>query len=308
MTIYNSMLELIGSTPLVKLNMLEKKHCTKAHLLAKIESCNPGGSVKDRAAFFMIKDAMDNHKITNDTYLVEPTSGNTGIGLAMVCSILGIRLVITLPESMSVERRQILKAYGAQLILTPAELGMKGAIAKAEQIVQEDKNALCLGQFSNMANVQAHYLTTGPEIFNATDGKVDYLVSGVGTGGTISGTGKYLKEKLPNIKVVAVEPKDSPVLSGGKAGAHKIQGIGAGFIPPILDTKIYDQIIQVSNEDALSTGKSVCQCEGLFCGISSGAALHAALQIAKKEENAGKNIVVIIPDSADRYLSTPLFD
>lgn len=304
--IKNGFIDLVGNTPLVRLNNLIKKNELKADLLAKVEYFNPAGSVKDRIAKEMILDAIDKGLIKEGTTLIEPTSGNTGIGLSAVATALGLKIIITMPETMSVERRNLMKAYGAQLVLTPGAEGMKGAIAKAKELAQEIPNSFIPGQFENPANPSAHYKTTGPEIYQQTDGKVDIFVAGVGTGGTISGIGKYLKEKNPNVKIVAVEPASSAVLSTGKAGPHKIQGIGAGFVPDTLDTGIYDEIITVENDDAFSTGKEIAKTEGILVGISSGAALFAAKQLALKEENKGKTIVVLLPDGGDRYLSTPL--
>ena len=304
--INNSFLDLVGNTPLVRVNNLIKKDELKADVLAKLEYFNPAGSVKDRIAKEMILDALDKGLINENTTLIEPTSGNTGIGLSAVATALNLKIIITMPETMSVERRNLMKAYGAELVLTPGSEGMKGAIAKAKELASQIENNFIPGQFENPANPTAHYKTTGPEIYEQTEGKVDIFVAGVGTGGTISGIGKYLKEKNPNVKVVAVEPASSPVLSTGKGGAHKIQGIGAGFVPETLDTKIYDEIITVENEDAFATGKEMAKTEGILVGISSGAALYAAKELAKREENAGKTIVVLLPDGGDRYLSTPL--
>ena len=306
--IYTSMEQLIGKTPLLELVHLEKKYNLKAKLIAKMECCNPAGSVKDRVGLKMLEVAMEEGKINKDTVLIEPTSGNTGIGIASVAAARGLRTIIVMPETMSVERRQMMKAYGAELVLTEGSKGMKGAIEKADELAASIPNSFIPGQFVNPANWQAHYETTGPEIFEDTDGKVDYFVSGIGTGGTITGTGKYLKEKIPGVKVIAVEPKDSPVLSEGKSGAHKIQGIGAGFVPKVLDTKIYDEVIAVKNEDAFEVGKQFGRGEGIIVGISAGAAVWAAIQIAKRPEAEGKNIVIIIPDSGNRYLSSPMFD
>ena len=300
----NSFLDLVGNTPLVRVNNLIKKDELKADVLAKLEYFNPAGSVKDRIAKEMIQDALEKGLINENTTLIEPTSGNTGIGLSAVATALNLKIIITMPETMSVERRNLMKAYGAELVLTPGSEGMKGAIAKAKELASQIENSFIPGQFENPANPTAHYKTTGPEIYEQTEGKVDIFVAGVGTGGTISGIGKYLKEKNPEVKVVAVEPASSPVLSTGKGGAHKIQGIGAGFVPETLDTKIYDEIITVENEDA--TGKEMAKTEGILVGISSGAALYAAKELAKREENAGKTIVVLLPDGGDRYLSTPL--
>lgn len=302
----NSFLDLVGNTPLVRVNNLIKKDELKADVLAKLEYFNPAGSVKDRIAKEMILDALEKGLINENTTLIEPTSGNTGIGLSAVATALNLKIIITMPETMSIERRNLMKAYGAELVLTPGSEGMKGAIAKAKELASQIENSFIPGQFENPANPTAHYKTTGPEIYEQTEGKVDIFVAGVGTGGTISGIGKYLKEKNPEVKVVAVEPASSPVLSTGKGGAHKIQGIGAGFVPETLDTKIYDEIITVENEDAFATGKEMAKTEGILVGISSGAALYAAKELAKREENAGKTIVVLLPDGGDRYLSTPL--
>lgn len=302
----NSFLDLVGNTPLVRVNNLIKKDELKADVLAKLEYFNPAGSVKDRIAKEMIQDALEKGLINENTTLIEPTSGNTGIGLSAVATALNLKIIITMPETMSVERRNLMKAYGAELVLTPGGEGMKGAIAKAKELASQIENSFIPGQFENPANPTAHYKTTGPEIYEQTEGKVDIFVAGVGTGGTISGIGKYLKEKNPEVKVVAVEPASSPVLSTGKGGAHKIQGIGAGFVPETLDTKVYDEIITVENEDAFATGKEMAKTEGILVGISSGAALYAAKELAKREENAGKTIVVLLPDGGDRYLSTPL--
>ena len=304
--IKNSFLDLVGQTPLVRVNNLIKKDELKADVLAKLEYFNPAGSVKDRIAKEMILDALEKGLINENTTLIEPTSGNTGIGLSAVATALNLKIIITMPETMSVERRNLMKAYGAELVLTPGSEGMKGAIAKAKELASQIENSFIPGQFENPANPTAHYKTTGPEIYEQTEGKVDIFVAGVGTGGTISGIGKYLKEKNPEVKVVAVEPASSPVLSTGKGGAHKIQGIGAGFVPETLDTKIYDEIITVENEDAFATGKEMAKTEGILVGISSGAALYAAKELAKREENAGKTIVALLPDGGDRYLSTPL--
>lgn len=304
--IKNSFLDLVGNTPLVRVNNLIKKDELKADVLAKLEYFNPAGSVKDRITKEMIQDALEKGLINENTTLIEPTSGNTGIGLSAVATALNLKIIITMPETMSVERRNLMKAYGAELVLTPGGEGMKGAIAKAKELASQIENSFIPGQFENPANPTAHYKTTGPEIYEQTEGKIDIFVAGVGTGGTISGIGKYLKEKNPEVKVVAVEPASSPVLSTGKGGAHKIQGIGAGFVPETLDTKIYDEIITVENEDAFATGKEMAKTEGILVGISSGAALYAAKELAKREENAGKTIVVLLPDGGDRYLSTPL--
>ena len=304
--VYDSILDLVGKTPLVELKRIEEKEGLQAKLIAKVESFNPAGSVKDRIAKEMIQDALEKGLINENTTLIEPTSGNTGIGLSAVATALNLKIIITMPETMSVERRNLMKAYGAELVLTPGGEGMKGAIAKAKELASQIENSFIPGQFENPANPTAHYKTTGPEIYEQTEGKVDIFVAGVGTGGTISGIGKYLKEKNPEVKVVAVEPASSPVLSTGKGGAHKIQGIGAGFVPETLDTKIYDEIITVENEDAFATGKEMAKTEGILVGISSGAALYAVKELAKREENAGKTIVVLLPDGGDRYLSTPL--
>ena len=304
--IKNGFLDLVGQTPLVRLNNLIKKEGLEADVLAKLEYFNPAGSVKDRISKEMILDAMEKGLINENTTLIEPTSGNTGIGLSAVATSLNLKIIITMPETMSVERRNLMKAYGAELVLTPGSEGMKGAIAKAKELASQIENSFIPGQFENPANPQAHYKTTGPEIYSQTEGKVDIFVAGVGTGGTISGIGKYLKEQNPNVKVVAVEPASSPVLSTGKGGAHKIQGIGAGFVPDTLNTKIYDEIITVENEDTFASGKEVAKTEGILIGISSGAAIQAAKELAKREENKGKTIVVLLPDGGDRYLSTPL--
>ena len=307
MKIYKKITDTIGGTPLVELKNLEKEFNLKARLVAKVESFNPGGSVKDRIAFAMIEEAEKQGLINKDTVLIEPTSGNTGIGLAMVAASKGLRLIIAMPETMSIERRNLMKAYGAELVLTEGAKGMKGAIAKAEELAKETPNSFIPSQFTNMANPRMHYLTTGPEIYKDSDGEVDIFVAGVGTGGTISGTGKFLKENKPSVKVVAVEPETSPVLSKGTPGPHKIQGIGAGFVPQTLDTNIYDEIITVANEKAFEMGRKVAKTEGLLVGISSGAALAAAIELAKREENAGKMIVVLLPDTGERYLSTAMF-
>ena len=306
--IKNSAVELIGNTPILKLNRYTEAVGVKdATILAKLEYLNPAGSVKDRIALAMIEDAEKKGLLKEGATIIEPTSGNTGIGLAAVATARGYRTIITLPDTMSVERRNLLKAYGAELVLTEGAKGMKGAIAKAEELNKEIEGSIVLGQFVNPANPAAHKATTGPEIWKQTDGAVDIFVAGVGTGGTISGVGAYLKEQNPNVKVIAVEPATSAVLSTGKAGAHKIQGIGAGFVPDTLDTTIYDEIIPIENEDAFAEGKKFAVTEGILVGISSGAALKAAMIVAKREENKGKNIVVLLPDSGDRYLSTPLF-
>ncbi len=307
MTVYQGFTELIGKTPLVEVTNIEQVHALKAKLLVKLEYQNPAGSVKDRAAFYMIKDAEEKGLLKEGSVIIEPTSGNTGIGLAAIAAAKGYRAILTMPDTMSVERRNILKAYGAEIVLTEGAKGMKGAIAKAEELAGEIEGAYIPAQFDNPANAQAHYETTGPEIWADTDGTVDIFVASVGTGGTITGTGKYLKEKNAAIKVVAVEPASSPVLSGGQAGAHKIQGIGAGFVPTVLDTGIYDEIITVENDLAFQASKELTKREGILTGISSGAALYAAVELAKRPENAGKTIVAILPDSGDRYYSTPLF-
>ena len=305
--IYTSADQLIGRTPLLELTHIEKAHDLKAKIVAKLEYFNPAGSVKDRIAKAMIDDAEAKGLLKAGSVIIEPTSGNTGIGLASVAAARGYRIIIVMPETMSVERRQLMKAYGAELVLTEGAKGMKGAIAKADELAKEIPNSFVAGQFVNPANPKAHYETTGPEIWQDTDGKVDFFVAGVGTGGTITGVGKYLKAQNPAVKVVAVEPKTSAVLSTGVAGSHKIQGIGAGFVPDVLDTKIYDEIIPVDNDDAFAVGKEIGHREGILVGISSGAALWAAIELAKRPENAGKTIVVLLPDTGDRYLSTPLF-
>ena len=305
--IYTSADQLIGKTPLLELTHIEKKHSLKAKILAKLEYFNPAGSVKDRIARAMIDDAEEKGLLKEGSVIIEPTSGNTGIGLASVAAARGYRIIIVMPETMSVERRQLMKAYGAELVLTEGAKGMKGAIARADELAKEIPNSFVPGQFVNEANPRAHFDTTGPEIYEDTDGAVDYFVAGVGTGGTITGVGRYLKSKKPAVKVVAVEPKSSAVLSTGVAGAHKIQGIGAGFVPAVLDTKVYDEIIPVENDDAFATGREIGQSEGVLVGISSGAALWAAIELAKRPENEGKTIVVLLPDTGDRYLSTPLF-
>lgn len=305
--IYRGATDLIGNTPLVELIHIEEKYGLSAKILAKLEYFNPSGSVKDRIAKEIIEAAEENGLIKPGATIIEPTSGNTGIGLAAIAAAKGYKLIIVLPETMSVERRNIIKAYGAELVLTDGTKGMKGAIEKAEELNREIEGSFIAGQFVNPANPQAHRKYTGPEIWNDTDGRVDIFVAGVGTGGTITGAGEYLKEKNPNIKVVAVEPLASPVLSHGKPGPHKIQGIGAGFIPQVLNTSIYDEVLPVDNDDAFRIGKEIAKAEGILTGISSGAALYAALELAKRPENAGKNIVVILPDSGDRYFSTPLF-
>lgn len=305
--IYKSADELIGKTPLLELKHIEKEYGLKATLLAKLEYFNPAGSVKDRIAKAMIEDAEKSGKLKAGATIVEPTSGNTGIGIAAVGTAKGYKVILTMPDTMSIERRRLIKAYGADIVLSEGSKGMKGAIAKAEELAAAIDGAIILGQFVNPANPKAHYETTGPEIYADTDGKVDFLVAGVGTGGTLSGTGKYLKEKIAGVKVIAVEPETSPVLSKGVAGPHKIQGIGAGFVPATLDASVYDEVIAVANEDAFIYGKQIGKLEGVLVGISSGAALKAAIDVAKRKENEGKTIVVVFPDSGDRYLSTPLF-
>lgn len=305
--IYKSADQLIGNTPLVELTKIEKELGLEAKILAKLEYFNPAGSVKDRIAKAMIDDAEKSGKLKPGSVIIEPTSGNTGIGLASVAAARGYRIIIVMPETMSVERRQLMAAYGAELVLTEGAKGMKGAIAKAQELADETENSFIPGQFVNEANPKAHFETTGPEIYEDTDGEVDIFVAGVGTGGTVTGTGQYLKSKKPEIKVVAVEPETSPVLSQGKAGSHKIQGIGAGFVPDVLDTSVYDEIIPVADNDAFETGRLIGRKEGVLVGISSGAAVYAAIQLAKRPENKGKNIVVLLPDTGDRYLSTPLF-
>ncbi len=305
--IFKSLTDLIGKTPLLELSNYEKKHGLKGTVVAKLEYFNPAGSVKDRIAKAMIDDAETKGLLKADSVIIEPTSGNTGIGLASVAAARGYRIILTMPETMSIERRNLLKAYGAELVLTEGAKGMKGAIEKARELAAQTPNSFIPGQFDNPANPAVHKATTGPEIWEDTDGKVDFLVSGIGTGGTITGVGEFLKSKKPDVRVIAVEPADSPMLSEGKAGPHKIQGIGAGFVPAVLDTSVYDEIITVKNEDAFATGKELSKTEGLLVGISSGAALWAATQIAQQPENTGKTIVVILPDTGERYLSTPLF-
>ncbi|WP_312372749.1 cysteine synthase A [Lachnoclostridium sp.] len=307
MKIAKNLTDLIGNTPLLELSSFVKKQDLNANIIGKLEYFNPAGSVKDRIAKAMIEDAEEKGLIKEGAVIIEPTSGNTGIGLASVANARGYRIILTMPETMSIERRNLLKAYGAELVLTDGSLGMKGAIAKAEELAKDIPNSFIPGQFINPANPEVHRKTTGPEIWKDTEGNVDIFVAGIGTGGTITGTGEYLKSQNPNIKIVAVEPASSPVLSKGVAGPHKIQGIGAGFIPDTLNTKVYDEIITVENEDAFSTGREIAKTEGLLVGISSGAAVYAAVQLAKRPENAGKNIVVILPDTGERYLSTPLF-
>ena len=305
--IYQGAVELIGNTPLVEVINLEKEQELKARVLVKLEYLNPAGSVKDRIAKAMLEDAEKSGKLHEGSVIIEPTSGNTGIGLAAIAASKGYRVILTMPETMSVERRNILKAYGAEIVLTQGVKGMKGAIERAKELAEEIPGGFIPGQFENPANPEAHRRTTGPEIWQDTDGEVDFFVAGVGTGGTISGTGEYLKSQKPDVKIVAVEPADSPVLAGGKPGPHKIQGIGAGFVPDVLDTTVYDEIIAVENDDAFATGRLIGHKEGVLVGISSGAAVWAAIQLAKRPENAGKNIVVLLPDTGDRYLSTPLF-
>lgn len=305
--IYTSADQLIGSTPLLELTHIEKKHDLKAKILAKLEYFNPAGSVKDRIAKAMIDDAEAKGLLNADSVIIEPTSGNTGIGLASVAAARGYRIIIVMPETMSVERRQLMKAYGAELVLTEGAKGMKGAIAKADELAKEIPNSFIPGQFVNPANPEMHFRTTGPEIWEDTDGQVDYFTAGVGTGGTVTGVGKFLKSKNPNVKVAAIEPSDSPVLSQGRAGSHKIQGIGAGFVPDTLDTSVYDEVMPITNEDAFATAKLLAKKEGILVGISSGASLYAAIQIAKRPEAKGKTIVALLPDSGDRYYSTPLF-
>ena len=305
--IYKSADQLIGNTPLVELTKIEKELGLEAKILAKLEYFNPAGSVKDRIARAMIDDAEKSGRLKPGSVIIEPTSGNTGIGLASVAAARGYRIIIVMPETMSVERRQLMAAYGAELVLTEGAKGMKGAIAKAQELADETENSFIPGQFVNEANPKAHFETTGPEIYEDTDGGVDIFVAGVGTGGTVTGTGRYLKSKKPEVKVVAVEPETSPVLSQGKAGSHKIQGIGAGFVPDVLDTSVYDEIIPVADNDAFETGRLIGRKEGVLVGISSGAAVYAAIQLAKRPENKGRNIVVLLPDTGDRYLSTPLF-
>ena len=305
--IYTSADQLIGGTPLLELSHIEAKEGVKARILAKLEYLNPAGSVKDRIARGMLDDAEARGVLTKDSVIIEPTSGNTGIGLASVAAARGYRIIIVMPDTMSVERRNLMKAYGAELVLTEGAKGMKGAMAKAEELAKEIPHSFIPGQFVNPANPAAHEKTTGPEIWEDTDGEVDYFVSGVGTGGTLSGVGRYLRSKKPGVKLIAVEPEASPVLSGGQPGPHKIQGLGAGFVPDTLDKDIYDEVIQVSNEDAFRVGREIGRAEGVLTGISSGAALYAALQLAKRREAEGKTIVVLLPDSGDRYLSSPLF-
>lgn len=305
--IYQSATQLIGKTPLLEVTNLEKAKGLEAKLLVKLEYFNPSGSVKDRAAYYMVKDAEEKGLLKEGSVIIEPTSGNTGIGLASIAAAKGYRAILTMPETMSVERRNILKAYGAEIVLTEGAKGMKGAIAKAEELAKEIPNSFIPAQFSNPANAQAHFETTGPEVWEDTDGNVDFFVAGVGTGGTVTGTGEFLKSKKADVKIVAVEPETSPVLSKGTAGPHKIQGIGAGFVPDVLNTKVYDEVLPVSNEDAFATAKELAKAEGILVGISSGASLYAAIELAKRPENKGKTIVALLPDSGDRYYSTPLF-
>lgn len=305
--VYKSALELIGNTPLLEVTNLEKELGLEARVLVKLEYFNPAGSVKDRVAKSMIEDAEEKGILKEGAVIIEPTSGNTGIGLAAIAAVKGYRMILTMPETMSVERRNILKAYGAEVVLTEGAKGMKGAIAKAEELAKEIPNSFIPGQFVNPANPAAHKATTGPEIWDDTDGEVDIFVAGVGTGGTLTGVGEYLRSQKPDVKIVAVEPAASPVLSEGKAGPHKIQGIGAGFVPDVLNTKIYDEILRIENEDAFTTSKQLGKAEGILVGISSGAALHGAIELAKRPENKGRTIVVLLPDSGDRYYSTPLF-
>ena len=307
MKIYNNSAETIGNTPLIRFSAYAKKACAEAEILAKPEYRNPAGSAKDRVGFEMLREAMESGRINENSVIIEPTSGNTGIGIASVAAQMGLKVIITMPETMSVERRKLLAAYGAELVLTDGSKGMAGAIEKANELAGEIENSFIPAQFDNPANADAHYKTTGPEIWADTDGTVDILVAGVGTGGTITGTGRYLKEKNPDIKIIAVEPADSPFLSQGKAGAHALQGIGAGFVPKILDTNIYDEIITVTTEEAYEAARQTVKTEGMLIGISSGAALHAATEIAKREESKGKKIVVILPDGGERYLSTDMF-
>ena len=307
MAVYKKVTDLVGNTPILELGNYEEKYQLEAKILAKLEYFNPAGSVKDRIAREIILDALETGKLTKDSVIIEPTSGNTGIGLASIAASLGIRIIITMPETMSVERRNLMKAYGAELVLTDGAKGMKGAIAKADELAAEIPNSFIPGQFVNELNPRAHKRTTGPEIWKDTDGKVDIFVAGVGTGGTVSGVGEYLKSQNPDVKIVAVEPASSPVLSKGEAGAHKIQGIGAGFVPDTLNTDIYDEVIAVENEAAFDTGREVARTEGVLVGISSGAAVWAATELAKRPENKGKTIVALLPDTGDRYLSTPMF-
>ncbi|WP_294566003.1 cysteine synthase A [uncultured Succinatimonas sp.] len=308
MQIFENIFELIGKTPLLKLNNFKDEYHLYTNVYAKLEMYNPGGSIKDRAAYQIIKDALENNLINKETTIVEPTSGNTGIGLALIASVLKMKLILTMPETMSIERRAMLKAYGAEIILTPGSEGMTGAIKAAKDFVASHKNAYMPSQFDNQSNAKAHYLTTGPEIWKDTDGKLDFLIATVGTGGTLSGTAQYLKEQNPKIKIIAVEPFSSPVLSGGKAGPHGIQGIGAGFVPSILNRDLIDEVITIKDDEAYKMGAKICRLEGVFCGISAGAALCAALKLGQDPQNKGKISAVIIPDSGDRYLSTPMFN
>jgi len=308
MKVYNNISELIGKTPLLQLSNYQKKQGLKANIFGKLEMYNPAGSVKDRIAYNMIKTAEENNFLKPGATIIEPTSGNTGIGLAAIAAAKGYKVILTMPDTMSVERRKLLKAYGAKLVLTPGSDGMKGAIAKAEELAEEIENAFIPAQFDNPANPKIHYETTGPEIYNDMDGEVDIFISGIGTGGTITGAGKYLKEKIKDIKIIAVEPTDSPILSKGEAGPHKIQGIGAGFVPQVLDTKIYDEVITVTNDEAFAVTRQITTHEGILVGISAGAAIHAAVEVAKRETSTGKNIVVILPDTGERYLSTLVFE
>lgn len=307
MKVNESIIDIIGNTPLVKINNYSSLNNLKKSLIVKLEYLNPAGSVKDRIAYAMLKDAMDRGLIKKDSVIIEPTSGNTGIGLAAIAAALGLKVILTMPDTMSIERRNLLKAYGAEVVLTDGVKGMRGAIDKANELYNETPNAFIPGQFDNPANPLVHYKTTGKEIYDDMDGKIDIFVAGIGTGGTISGVGKYLKEKNSNIRIIGIEPESSPVLSEGISGPHKIQGIGAGFIPKTLDTQIYDEIIKVSNDDAFNTGKILAKSDGILVGISAGAAVYAATLVAKREENKDKNIVVLLPDTGDRYLSTPLF-
>ncbi len=308
MAIYKSITDLVGNTPALELTNYEKKNGLEATIIAKLEAFNPAGSVKDRIAKKILLDAYESGKINKDSVIIEPTSGNTGIGLSAIAAALGIRIIITMPETMSVERRNMMKAYGAELVLTDGAQGMKGAIARAKELNEEIEGSVILGQFDHPANPEIHYLTTGPEIWQDTEGNVDVFIAGVGTGGTVTGVGKYLKEKKPGVHIIAVEPDSSAVLSGSQPGPHKIQGIGAGFVPSVLDTSVYDEVIRITNEDAFAYGREFARSEGILVGISSGAALAAAVQVAGRPEFAGKNIVALLPDSGDRYLSTPLFE
>lgn len=307
MKVYNNVVELIGNTPIVKFEKFAKENNLKANLYAKLDSFNPAGSAKDRIAYYMLNDAIKEGKINNDTLIIEPTSGNTGIGLACLCAYWGYKLILTMPETMSIERRKLISAYGAEIVLTDGTKGMKGAIEKAQQLANENKNSFIPSQFTNMSNPKAHFETTAKELWDDMDGNIDIFVAGVGTGGTISGVGKYLKSKNNNIKIIAVEPSSSPVLSKGVSGSHKIQGIGAGFVPETLDTKIYDEIITIENEKAFNCANKIAKTEGILIGISSGAAIAAGVDVAQKEENKGKNIVVFLPDGGEKYLSTDVF-